>query len=889
MQVMRLKAFLAQPIPPPPPYWLYARRVAGVNQTAITRHDPEMVSPGSSMEELLRLRQRGWPAATGASWAGNDMWHLPKQMYYSDDREFEAIQHSIIMRESQYQKCVLGPAQRVHSCSGRYAFNLEPFRSNQISAPQYFNLFIRVRGDYQDKILPVPGTPVTISTTAPEHHELKGQVIDLGIGRGFRRVDMVVTWRPGVAKLLAEGDRKLWQGDFNFELWGGQVKKTRAAISMLLHGGPYLPCDSWLKELFMARRILRPNSNNTFFHHATYNRAVQLLGLNQGQAHALRLAVTTDEGEPFSVSRQTICQGPPGTGKTQVITSLAMYCIWRRLQGVCVAGSNLAVAVLGARLLRALIKANETDRRVFLLKSEEAEQLWQAEHLQEVGIVERPQDLAAGAGQSVSSSSSSSPSPESRRHGATQPGPSSVHPSQRQSLVYQAAQYLPSSLSSSGFQRLEALLISRVSGDDSPFSLTRYIMQRIKEVKRLLGDFMASGRENLRQEIDLIFRFVKADRKRRTLPLEGQMAQDEDGEESFDARWLDLQKFHLRQAAWVLVTADSSCQRALHWMQASVVVADEAAQLTEPQMITATARNLTYNKLKKLILFGDHQQLGPTALSYPVNEFGETALRGYMGWQNERGQPYTQLTVQYRMHHEISAFVSEIFYNGTLVDDPSVFRRGFDPAWEAFSDREFGTTRHSIFLDVEGRHDLYHQRDETSLVNPDTLCAILGVMRAMHHSPEIDIFDEVLIIAFYTAQTTLLQNVMAAEFFDPSGRTVDIRTVDSVQGHEKKLVLLDFVRPGPSVGFLADMNRLCVAFSRAQHALIGVGSAGMAAEKLIRGNHVRPNNLGEEVLRRYVVVHETRGSSIQGCCNVEEILTKYVNQRLGFRRIQGYA
>lgn len=52
-------------------------------------------------------------------------------------------------------------------------------------------------------------------------------------------------------------------------------------------------------------------------------------------------------------------------------------------------------------------------------------------------------------------------------------------------------------------------------------------------------------------------------------------------------------------------------------------------------------------------------------------------------------------------------------------------------------------------------------------------------------------------------------------------------TCDSSQGGEKTYVIIDFVRSGPSFGFLTDMQRQCVAFSRASQGQIGVGSIKM--------------------------------------------------------------
>jgi hypothetical protein len=56
-----------------------------------------------------------------------------------------------------------------------------------------------------------------------------------------------------------------------------------------------------------------------------------------------------------------------------------------------------------------------------------------------------------------------------------------------------------------------------------------------------------------------------------------------------------------------------------------------------------------------------------------------------------------------------------------------------------------------------------------------------------------------------------------------------IQTVDASQGGEADIVILSFVRCNPQdvVGFVAQVNRLCVATSRAREALFLVGSRGV--------------------------------------------------------------
>lgn len=56
-------------------------------------------------------------------------------------------------------------------------------------------------------------------------------------------------------------------------------------------------------------------------------------------------------------------------------------------------------------------------------------------------------------------------------------------------------------------------------------------------------------------------------------------------------------------------------------------------------------------------------------------------------------------------------------------------------------------------------------------------------------------------------------------------RGVQIQVVDNYQGEENNIILLSLVRSkSPTIGFVARMNRINVAISRAKHGLYIVGN-----------------------------------------------------------------
>lgn len=117
------------------------------------------------------------------------------------------------------------------------------------------------------------------------------------------------------------------KGIFHFGSRAGQVVKTRGAIWAVIYRGARLSPTSWLKDLFLAKRVLLPTSNSRYNKEA-FTLACNVMNLNTLQIEAVRQAVIMDAGRDeggallFSEARQSICQGLPGTGKLQVIVCI---------------------------------------------------------------------------------------------------------------------------------------------------------------------------------------------------------------------------------------------------------------------------------------------------------------------------------------------------------------------------------------------------------------------------------------------------------------------------------------------------------------------------------------------------------------------------------------
>ena len=115
-------------------------------------------------------------------------------------------------------------------------------------------------------------------------------------------------------------------------------------------------------------------------------------------------------------------------------------------------------------------------------------------------------------------------------------------------------------------------------------------------------------------------------------------------------------------------------------------VADEAAQLKSYELINAISKHAGPDRsLKKLAIVGDHRQPGPTVLLILYNEFAAQEKRCFVSWIIDNGHDLLQLRTQYRMHPDISAYMSNAYYDGRLLNDPSVVDHPYDVVWKQFA------------------------------------------------------------------------------------------------------------------------------------------------------------------------------------------------------------
>ena len=142
----------------------------------------------------------------------------------------------------------------------------------------------------------------------------------------------------------------------------------------------------------------------------------------------------------------------------------------------------------------------------------------------------------------------------------------------------------------------------------------------------------------------------------------GQGPSDIKNRKDFEFRYMNND---VRVACGTLIGAGTKHLAPLRFSKGLV---DECAQVTEPETLVFLQ---LLNDDAFLTLVGDHQQLPPTVTS-PAAAFAGLQTSLFERLWHTPGLSCTMLTVQYRMHPSISAWPSQEFYHGQLLNDITV-------------------------------------------------------------------------------------------------------------------------------------------------------------------------------------------------------------------------
>lgn len=276
-----------------------------------------------------------------------------------------------------------------------------------------------------------------------------------------------------------------------------------------------------------------------------------------------------------------------------------------------------------------------------------------------------------------------------------------------------------------------------------------------------------------------------------------------------------------------------------------VTILDEAGQILIQDAIVPLTRS------PKNILLGDYNQIPPQANDDVVNlcttEGVDTFLLQnsffeylYMHMKEKSPDHIVDLDSQFRMPAILANLVGSQFYNNNYKS----------PLESRDSEKGVvvpGTSKPLIIIDTsksENRHDSYISEGDhkTYCNNYDAKVVSSLIRKVFSNSKSLNMGDKKImpyelvgVIAPYSKQIQAIRNAIKKEKIICGDVKINeyvndmVATLDSFQGQERPLIIFDFTRSNkiPSnksrIGFLRELRRLNVAFTRSKQQLVIIG------------------------------------------------------------------
>ncbi|THV05327.1 hypothetical protein K435DRAFT_774010 [Dendrothele bispora CBS 962.96] len=294
----------------------------------------------------------------------------------------------------------------------------------------------------------------------------------------------------------------------------------------------------------------------------------------------------------------------------------------------------------------------------------------------------------------------------------------------------------------------------------------------------------------------------------------------------------------LQEADVICSTLSGAGHEVLKNFEFEMVIVDEAAQSIELSSLIP----LKF-PCKRCIMVGDPQQLPPTVLSQEACKYLYNQSL-FVRLQKQRPDAVHLLSIQYRMHPDISQLPSQVFYNDRLKDGPEMAQKTAQP-WHRHP--KFGTYR---FFNVSAGLEEKQGQSLTNRTECDIAVTLFNRLRKEFSG--VDFSFRVGVVSMYRAQISSLKSSFERRFGKDILGQVDFNTVDGFQGQEKDIIILSCVRASTNltnIGFLSDIRRMNVAITRARSSLFILGHAST----LQRSNEVWRNIVQDAKSRNFLI------------------------------------
>ncbi|MBN1246902.1 MAG: hypothetical protein JXC32_04550, partial [Anaerolineae bacterium] len=297
----------------------------------------------------------------------------------------------------------------------------------------------------------------------------------------------------------------------------------------------------------------------------------------------------------------------------------------------------------------------------------------------------------------------------------------------------------------------------------------------------------------------------------------------------------DLRQIYIDNANVIGITCVQAGGRSFsqRYRNFDTVIIDEVSKATPPELL------LPMLKGAKVVLVGDSRQLPPMVGPEALQDLAESLGIGAGDLAHLERSLYRDLferapvplkswlTDQYRMHPQIMAAINQFYHNKLAcgIPEPDVTRvHGMAPL--------IPESTHIAWVQTDWAPAFYESRVGTSRQNDKEVEIIANLLAKMdtiwggrsEGSPP----KEVGVITFYAAQEQALRSRLLNRGRVPRFSHLDLRlgTVDRFQGMERPVIIVSLVcnNARRDIGFARELERINVAFSRAQELLVIVGS-----------------------------------------------------------------
>ena len=287
-----------------------------------------------------------------------------------------------------------------------------------------------------------------------------------------------------------------------------------------------------------------------------------------------------------------------------------------------------------------------------------------------------------------------------------------------------------------------------------------------------------------------------------------------------------------KQIIGATITGASINQSLLKEIQPQIIVVEEAAEVLEPQLVAAIGTWTEY-----MLLIGDHQQLRPPVDTYHLRKDYNFDI-SMMERLISNKLPFTTLEMQNRQREEFADLLLDIYgdlkTNHERVKDnhPAKCLQKSVFFWHHTEpeNKERSVTNHeeakravklALFLIQQG----YSPSKVTILASYRGQTALIRRTMKEYEKKYANLIPNVL----FTSNVALNRGDKGEPETKSISQTVKIHTVDMYQGDENDFVIVSLVRSNQDkkIGFLAEMNRRCVAQSRARCGVYFIGNCTM--------------------------------------------------------------